>query len=74
MGDLGSWIKDNSRQFFMIMKNVKEKTITVIQVVDSLQQSILQYLSKLDILLSYNEFICNIEYCLTIVKCNNCIL
>ena len=52
MGDLGSWIKDNSRQFFMIMKNVKEKTIRVIQVVDSLQQSILQYLSKLDILLS----------------------
>ena len=54
MGDLGSWIKDNSRQFFMIMKNLKEKIITVIQVVDSLQQSILQYLSKLDILLSKN--------------------
>ena len=36
----------------MIMKNENEKTITVIQVDASLQPSILQYLTKLDIFLS----------------------
>ena len=71
MGDLGLWIKDSSWQFFMITKNFKEKTITVIQVDDTLYPSILQHLTELDI---FYEFIRNIEFCLTDVKYNNCIL